>query len=64
MKKVYKPAILKCMCLSRYCWWGDTEKDRKEIIKYLKTRDPEEAKKRNIKNKCGNVKSVHGIRGF
>lgn len=36
IKKVYNPAILNLMCLSRYCWWGDTENDRKEIIDYIK----------------------------
>ena len=45
MKKVYKPAILKLMCSSQYRWWGDTEKDRKEIIEYLATRSYEEAKR-------------------
>lgn len=35
VKKVYKPAILKRMCLSQYRWWGDTEKDKKEIMEYL-----------------------------
>ena len=37
IKKVYKPAILKRMCSSRYLWRGDTEKDRKRIIKYLES---------------------------
>ena len=45
MKKVYKPAILKRMCSSQYRWWSDTENDRKEIVKYLETRSPEEAKR-------------------
>lgn len=45
MKKVYKPAILKRMCISQYRWWGDTEKDRKEIMEYLETRAPKEAKR-------------------
>ena len=45
MQKVYKPAVLKRMCSSQYRWWGDTEKDRKEIIGYLETRSPEEAKR-------------------
>ena len=45
MKKIYKPEILKRMCSSQYRWWGDTEEDRREIIKYLETRSPEEAKK-------------------
>ncbi len=45
MQKVYKPSILKRMCLSKYSWWGDTEEDRKEIIKYLEYRNPEEAAK-------------------
>ena len=37
IKKVYQPAILRRMCLSQYRWWGDTEKDRLEIMEYLKT---------------------------
>ena len=45
MKKVYSPAVLKRMCLSKYRWWGDTDKDREEIIEYLETRSPEEAQK-------------------
>ncbi len=36
LTKVYKPAILKLMCSSRYRWWGDTENDREEIKEYLK----------------------------
>lgn len=43
IKKVYNPAILKLMCLSRYCWWGDTENDRKKIIDYIKMLSSEEA---------------------
>lgn len=43
MKKVYKPAVLKLMCSSQYRWWGDTGHDRKEIIEYLESRNPEEA---------------------
>ncbi len=45
MKKVYKPAILKRMCLSRYRWWGDTENDRKRIIEYLEFVSSEKVKK-------------------
>ncbi len=45
MKKVFKPAVLKRMCSSQYLWWGDTEEDRREIIEYLVTRSPDEAKK-------------------
>lgn len=45
MKKVYKPAILKRMCLSRYLWWGDTENDRKRIIEYLESVSPEKVKR-------------------
>ena len=45
VKKVYKPAILKRMCSSQYGWWGDTEKARIEIMEYLETRSPEEAKR-------------------
>ena len=45
MKKVYKPAILKRMCLSRYRWWGDTENDRKRIIEYLESVSSEKVKK-------------------
>ena len=33
------------MCFSKYRWWGDTDKDREEIIEYLETRSPEEAQK-------------------
>ena len=43
MKKEYKPAVLKRMCLSQYCWWGNTDHGREEIIHYLETRNPEEA---------------------
>lgn len=45
MQKVYKPAILKRMCLSKYRWWGDTESDRRDIIEYLETRAPDEAER-------------------
>ena len=50
MKKVYKPAILKRMCSSQYRWWGDTEKDRKDIIKFLESLSPEEAKRQSHKD--------------
>lgn len=43
--KVYKPAILKRMCSSRYLWWGDTENDRKRIMEYLESASPEKVKK-------------------
>ena len=54
MKKVYKPAILKRMCTSQYRWWGDTGKDRKEIIEYLEILSPEEAKRQKelLEKKC------------
>ncbi len=45
MQKVYKPAVLKLMCASRYEWWGDTLRDRERIINYLNYRAPEEAAK-------------------
>ncbi|MGN0623372.1 MAG: hypothetical protein ACI4JA_05430 [Oscillospiraceae bacterium] len=45
MQKVFKPAVLKLMCSSQHRWWGDTENDRKEIIRFLETRAPEEAEK-------------------
>lgn len=45
MQKVYKPAVLKLMCASKYGWWGDALRDRKRIINYLKWRAPEEAAK-------------------
>lgn len=32
IKQVYSPAILKRMCSSPYCWWGDSEDDRNRII--------------------------------
>ncbi len=48
MQKVYKPAVLKLMCNSKYRWWNDTENDRKEIIKYLEGRAPEEAERQRI----------------
>lgn len=38
LKKVYKPAVLKLMCSSRYCWWGDTESDRESIQRMLTMR--------------------------
>ena len=44
IQKVYKPAILKRMCLSQYRWWGDTEKDREVIIRLLESLSPEYAK--------------------
>lgn len=45
MKKVYKPAILKRICTSKYRWWGDTNADRKDIIEYLESRNPKEAER-------------------
>ncbi len=41
MQKVYSPALLKRMCSSEYCWWGDLDDDRDEIIRYIVRRDPE-----------------------
>ena len=43
MQKVYKPAVVKRMCSSRYLWWGDTEDDREDIMRYLKTLSLREA---------------------
>ena len=48
--------ILKRICSSPYCWWGDSENDRKEIIQYLKTRAPEEAEKEMLKINSVNEK--------
>ena len=42
LKKVYQPAVLKRMCASPYLWWGDTDEDRKRIVKYLESAAPEE----------------------
>ncbi len=49
LKKVYKPEIIKLMCSSKRRWWNDTDLDRKEIISYLKTLNPEEASKETEK---------------
>ena len=45
IQKVYKPAILKRMCSSPYCWWGDTEDDRQQIIEYLESVSPNKVKR-------------------
>lgn len=45
MQKVYKPAILKRMCISQWRWWGDADSDRSDIIKYLDCYAPEESEK-------------------
>lgn len=44
MQKVYKPAVLRRMCSSRYLWWGDTEDDKEKITELLKTLSSREAK--------------------
>ncbi len=31
VKKVYDPAVLKMMDVSKYRWWGDTDEDREQI---------------------------------
>ncbi|MBR5370891.1 MAG: hypothetical protein IK130_01615 [Oscillospiraceae bacterium] len=45
MQRIFKPAVLKRMCASPYRWWGDLDEDRAEIIAYLESRTPEEAKR-------------------
>lgn len=49
MQKVFKPAVLERMCNSQYFWWGDTDKDRNEIIQYLESRVPEKTKEARLK---------------
>lgn len=36
IQRVFKPSIIKIMCQSEYRWWGDSEEDHNEILKYLK----------------------------
>lgn len=49
MKKIYKPEVLRKMCLSQRLWWGDTENDRMKIISYLEHLAPEEANRQKEK---------------
>lgn len=49
LQKVFKPAVLKRMDNSEWTWWGNQDTDRDEIIQYLESRNPKEAKKAKLK---------------
>ena len=42
IQKVFTPQILGIMKHSRFSWWGNGDKDRSEIMRYLKWLNPEE----------------------
>ena len=43
IQKVFKPAVLKRIENSTYSWWGKTDDDRDDIIKFLDWLNPKEA---------------------
>lgn len=40
IQKVFKPAVLKRMCSSKWRWWGDTDNDRCIIEHYIEFSRP------------------------
>ena len=45
LQKVFQPAVLERMENSKHLWWGQTDKDRDEIIEALHWLDPAAAEK-------------------
>jgi hypothetical protein len=53
LQKVFDPKVLELMREDRkgygYCWWGNTDADRDEILRYLDWFNPAEAQKQREK---------------
>lgn len=49
LQKVFKPAVVQRMKISDFTWWGNSDKDRDIIIKYLEYLAPEAAENAKLK---------------